>query len=46
MGLLAKLHQAGDTTIVAVTHDEAISGAGGRVLALADGQLHENGETT
>jgi len=41
--LLLGLHLEGEVTIVAVTHDTAISAAGGRVLHLVDGRLEERG---
>ncbi|MCJ7755177.1 MAG: ATP-binding cassette domain-containing protein, partial [Thermoanaerobaculales bacterium] len=37
--LLTDLHQNGDMTIVAATHDEMISGAGARVLRVRSGRF-------
>jgi ABC-type lipoprotein export system ATPase subunit len=39
VALLLDLHEREDVTIVAATHDEVISGAGGRVYRLAGGVL-------
>jgi ABC-type lipoprotein export system ATPase subunit len=39
--LLKDLHRTGDMAIIAATHDEAISGAGGRVLWLRDGRISD-----
>ena len=41
--LLRGLHLEEEVTVIAVTHDPAISGAGGRVLHLVDGRLEEPG---
>jgi ABC-type lipoprotein export system ATPase subunit len=43
--LLSSLHQDGDMTVVAATHDEAIAAAGGTVLRLRDGRFsNQNGD--
>jgi ABC-type lipoprotein export system ATPase subunit len=42
---LSTLHQSGDMTVIAATHDETIASAGARVLRLRDGRFtSQNGE--